>query len=480
MPAPPAAPVPPVSSASRPPLVIPEPAATPPEPRSAHPLAIELPTARAHRDERRSLSQQVDAVRRAADPNGDGRTDVDWLGRARADAEQTPAAPEVLPPAAQPSPPDGAHAAIHDAPTDDIPVVTGPMLPVPPTIADRSAVDEPPSFTDLLRQPVPPPVRHRVPPQLPPLGAPAPEAEAHLPAEEASVAAKAARVPSEEVPVVAEAAPVPPEASPAVPERAPTFGEAPEDVRTQAFTLPPSTSAPPRPEESAPSIDEILGLSAPPAPNPPAPIPPASRPSRTAPLDTPAPSPFVPPSARPGASQSWAAPGDSDTASAADIDQSEWDGRETSDTSAIRAVFGTGALHTVDAPERDPFDNQTRMMPVVDRAPGSLPPEAAPRPVQFMNDGFARLQSEGRRGKQLLVWGAIVIIVVMIVAVFLLTRWIIGGDISNHQSPSPSPSSSSQSATPKAAGVWNQSSDSTGPLATSSWTPSMISLGRNG
>lgn len=435
---------------------------TPPRAPVEHPLAISLPTAITHRDERLTQSQQADSVRRTVDPDGIGHEDVDWLGRARAGtASGAPAAPQVLPPAAQPvAPAEHSASATEDAVTDDIPVVTGPLLPAPPSVADRSAASEPPSFTDLLRQPVPPPVRHRVPPQLPPLTeAPSPvqsEDDTATPAVgiDPHQARSATDAGSEENQAAEPAAfleavrPVPAPLAPATPAVQRGEARAPEmpsptpapigaAVDTSGVDLPAAddrreeteTRTMALPVQRAPrSLDEILGLSAPPA-GPPSP-------DATEASPAPGGSP---------ARTSWPL-GDRADADAppADVDQSEWDGRETSDTRTIRAVFGTGALEQVHPGDHDPLDGRTRMMPTVVPTGPAPGPESAPRPVQLVNEGFARLQSEGRRGKQLLVGGAIAIIVLMIIAVFLLARWIIGGDISNHVTPS-------TSATPKAA-----------------------------
>ncbi len=54
----------------------------------------------------------------------------------------------------------------------------------------------------------------------------------------------------------------------------------------------------------------------------------------------------------------------------------------------------------------------------------------------FINEGFAKLRNEGRRGKLLLVWGSVALIVVLLVAVFALTRWILGNTIEEH-TPAP-------------------------------------------
>ncbi|PZE62385.1 hypothetical protein DEI83_15440, partial [Curtobacterium sp. MCBD17_021] len=126
-----------------------------------------------------------------------------------------------------------------------------------------------------------------------------------------------------------------------------------------------------------------------------------------------------------------------------DIDQSEWQGRETSDTGVIKDLFGTAAIDQI---RGLPEDTSTRMMPAVPAAPGnsargedSAGAAGADRD-NFINEGFARLQSEGRRGKQLLVYGSIAIIVVLLVVVFLLTRWLLGNTIEDHPAaPSSSP-----------------------------------------
>ena len=137
-----------------------------------------------------------------------------------------------------------------------------------------------------------------------------------------------------------------------------------------------------------------------------------------------------------------------------DLDQSEWDGRETSDTSAIKDLFGTAAISHLGGSTPAAEDTGTRMMPAVDQpahapapgrsrygAPGATPAPAADAGGRdnFINEGFARLQGEGRRGKRWFVIGAIALIVVMLVAVFFLTRWIVGNNLDNHLTPTKSP-----------------------------------------
>ena len=123
-----------------------------------------------------------------------------------------------------------------------------------------------------------------------------------------------------------------------------------------------------------------------------------------------------------------------------DLDQSEWDGRETSDTSVIKDLFGTEAVHQLGATGYDPHDTGTRMMPAVQPgpdAPAAVTPGAGERDDHgnFITEGFGRLQSEGRRGKQLLVYGSIAAIVVLLVLVFILTRVLLGNTIEDHPAP---------------------------------------------
>ncbi len=106
---------------------IPPAAPVPPRSTTQHPSSITLPTALTHRDERAAENRAVDEERRRTDPFGQGRSDVDWLGRAT--GAQTPP-PPVTPtgPVAQPL---GVHGVL-------------PPTPAPST-------GEPPSFTELLR-----------------------------------------------------------------------------------------------------------------------------------------------------------------------------------------------------------------------------------------------------------------------------------------------------------------------------------------
>lgn len=169
-----------------------------------------------------------------------------------------------------------------------------------------------------------------------------------------------------------------------------------------------------------------------------------------------------------------------------DLDQSEWDGRETSDTSAIKDLFGTEAVGQLGGTGYDPEDTGTRMMPAAAvpaaaAAPAAVPaPAAAGRPAggpdrqsgdrdNFINEGFARLRNEGKRGKQLLIYGSIALILVLIVLVFLLSKWILGNNIADQAVPTKSPvAASSAPATPSAApsASASQPGDAAAPAAT--------------
>ncbi len=81
-------------------------------------------------------------------------------------------------------------------------------------------------------------------------------------------------------------------------------------------------------------------------------------------------------------------------------------------------------------------------------ASGSTAPGDGGGRDNFINEGFGRLAGEGKRGKQLLVIGAVVLIVVLLVAVFGLTRWILGNSISEESAPAASASSAAASAAP--------------------------------
>jgi hypothetical protein len=105
---------------------IPAAADVPPDSTAPHPSSIVLPTAQTHRDERAAASKAIEDERRRVDPFGEGRADVDWLGRATGNH------PESVAPAAS-----SAAAAAAPQPL-------GVENVLPPT-------EEPPTFTDLLR-----------------------------------------------------------------------------------------------------------------------------------------------------------------------------------------------------------------------------------------------------------------------------------------------------------------------------------------
>ncbi len=111
---------------------VPPPAAVPPVSNAPDPRAITLPTARSDRDLRAAEARAIEDERRRTDPDGVGRDDVDWLGRARPSA--TPLPPESVQSAPVPPSfrggPDAQPLGVQDA--------------LPPT-------SEPPTFTELLR-----------------------------------------------------------------------------------------------------------------------------------------------------------------------------------------------------------------------------------------------------------------------------------------------------------------------------------------
>ncbi len=140
-----------------------------------------------------------------------------------------------------------------------------------------------------------------------------------------------------------------------------------------------------------------------------------------------------------------------------DIDQSEWTDRETSDTSAIKDLFGTAAVDQLGTTGYDPHETGTAMMPAVrssatdgaSSARSAGVPTPPPSQQGIINQQFAKLQGEGTRGKQLLIGGAIVLIVVLLVLVFLFARWIMGNTVADHLTPpTKSPTAAAQSASP--------------------------------
>ncbi|MCS0645295.1 septum formation family protein [Curtobacterium flaccumfaciens] len=465
-----------------------------PDSTAPHPSSIVLPTAQTHRDERAAASKAIEDERRRVDPFGEGRADVDWLGRATGNhpesvAPVAPAAPQplgvenVLPPTEEPptftdllritsTGPVPTQTGAHDRPFDwaigdddepgEVPATlttdsfdTTALSAGSWSLADElddedevvaGEVDTPASGLPQAPRtyPVPPavPAPPVVPPAVPGVGAGAGAA--------AAVAGAAGAAPSE----ATEAVDVP---------RAPAGGDVPDateglqaDAPTTAMpaagtpwwsepdaTVPPTT-APPLVEPTAgaqehpahlpPSVgqdlDAVLGLRG---------------------NDT-GPQPESLPAAAPD-----------------DLDQSEWDGRETSDTSAIKDLFGTEAVGQLGGTGYDPEDTGTRMMPAAAVPAAAAAPAAAPAPAaagrpaggpdrqpgdrdNFINEGFARLRNEGKRGKQLLIYGSIALILVLIVLVFLLSKWILGNNIADQAVPTKSPvAASSAPATPSAA-----------------------------
>lgn len=481
-----------------------------PDSTAPHPSSIVLPTAQTHRDERAAASKAIENERRRVDPFGEGRADVDWLGRATGNhpesvAPAAPAAPQplgvenVLPPTEEPptftdllritsTGPVPTQTGAHDRPFDwaigddepgEVPATlttdsfdTTALSAGSWSLADEfddedevvaGEVDTPASGLPQAPRtyPVPPavPAPPVVPPAVPGVGAGAGAA--------AAVAGAAGAAPSE----ATEAVDVP---------RAPAGDDVPDateglqaDAPTTAMpaagtpwwsepdaTVPP-TAAPPLVEPTAgaqeypahlpPSVgqdlDAVLGLRG---------------------NDT-GPQPESLPAAAPD-----------------DLDQSEWDGRETSDTSAIKDLFGTEAVGQLGGTGYDPEDTGTRMMPAA-AVPAAAAPAAAPAPAaaagrpaggpdrqpgdrdNFINEGFARLRNEGKRGKQLLIYGSIALILVLIVLVFLLSKWILGNNIADQAVPTKSPvAASSAPATPSAApsASASQSGDAAAPAAT--------------
>lgn len=381
-----------------------------------HPRAIELPFVAASRADRAAEALAIDQERRRIDPVGQGRDDVDWLGRALG-------SDSAAGPATTAGPADAAGLA-HTADTPGVHDVL-------------SSSSEPPSFTDLLRVNAP---------DARPTDQPA--TPFSWTADEDGVTEAPAETVSETPPeTVSETA-------------APSFDTT--SLAVGSWSLADETEA----------EDEVVA-------------------GEQDPADT--------------AADVYDAGHEHD-----ELDQSEWDGRETSDTRAIDALFGTGALQRMsahDEPAPAPQGDRHRDREEVDedafeddppadgavRAPGSRqpqdvrrpdgfpftrppvssgPPPADRRPVieprgarparavrsdNFINEGFGRLASEGRRGKQILLFGAVGVMIVMLVAVFLIARWIIAGDVEHvpstpSSSPAAAPAAGPSHRTPSAAG----------------------------
>ncbi|MBF4595772.1 septum formation family protein [Curtobacterium flaccumfaciens] len=462
-----------------------------PDSTAPHPSSIVLPTAQTHRDERAAASKAIEDERRRVDPFGEGRADVDWLGRATGNHPESVA--PVAPAAPQP---------------------LGVENVLPPT-------EEPPTFTDLLRitstGPVPTQTGAHDRPFDWAIGDD--DEPGEVPAtlttdsfdttalsagswsladefdDEDEVVAGEVDTPASGLPQAPRTYPVPP----AVPPAVPAAGAAPSEA-TEAVDVPREPAG-----ANVSDATEGLQADAPTTAMPAAGTPWWSEPDATVP-PTAAP-PLVEPAAGaqeypahlpPSVGQDLDAvlglrgndtgpqPESLPAAAPDDLDQSEWDGRETSDTSAIKDLFGTEAVGQLGGTGYDPEDTGTRMMPAAAVPAAAAAPAAAPAPAaagrpaggpdrqsgdrdNFINEGFARLRNEGKRGKQLLIYGSIALILVLIVLVFLLSKWILGNNIADQAVPTKSPvAASSAPATPSAApsASASQPGDAAAPAAT--------------
>ncbi|MCJ1714121.1 septum formation family protein [Curtobacterium sp. VKM Ac-2922] len=466
----------------------------PPNSTAPHPSAIQLPSAMTHREQRAAEVLAIEAERRRNDPRGEGRDDVDWLGRATGAPAPAPGlgdlptptgpvaqplgVPNALPTSDEPPSftdllriPGGDQAdkpfnwAVHDDATGEVPVaLTSPSYDTTTLdVGSWSLAADHDDDDDVVSGeiPLPPVAAASVPlPTSMPAPAPAPDptpptdpVRRDAPSDSGSwslvdEAVRTGETPwwaADEPTAADEPAPFPMNDLPAdAPTTDPSSTDRPTtdpsstdvpgaDVPTQAMpALQRPTPTPPPAEQPTPPPAEQ------PAPRP-APTPADQR--QAPPLVQPTRSPFGLPPAAPGAD---------------DLDQSEWDGRETSDTSAIKDLFGTEAVDQLGATGYDPHDTGTRMMPAAvaptpartssPGASGSGAPVPPPADTgNFINRGFARLRGEGTRGKQLLFGGAIVIILVMLVAVFALTWWIKSNNIDEKLTPTKSPAAASAS-----------------------------------
>ncbi|TDW67946.1 putative regulator of septum formation [Curtobacterium sp. PhB25] len=489
---------------------IPPAAVVPPNPTAPHPSSIVLPTAQTHRDERAAASQAIEDERRRVDPFGEGRADVDWLGRATGSGAPVPptgpvahqplGVENVLPPSEEPPsftdllriagtgsvPTQGAGPdrpfdwAIRDDETGEVPTtLTGDSFD---TTAfggggSWSLADETDAEDEVVSGEVDTPVGG-VPQALRTFPVP--------PAVPTAAAAAAAAVPPAAVPPGAS---VPPAAvPPAVPGAGPVAPaeptEAPDATRSaaegdgaDAATGLPDAATTALPVAGTPWWSE-----------PDATVPPTAAPPLVEPAASPAYPAHLPPAVGqdldavlgPRRDDTGAQPTALPAAAPDELDQSEWDGRETSDTSAIKDLFGTEAVGQLGGTGYDPEDTGTRMMPAAAMpsaaaaagAGASSPaPVSSSPPVErdnFINQGAARLRSEGKRGKQLLVYGSIALIVVLIVLVFLMSKWILGNNISDQEiAPTKSPAAASSApATPSTAASAAPSDEAAAPAAT--------------
>ncbi|WP_144762131.1 septum formation family protein [Curtobacterium sp. 9128] len=484
---------------------IPPASAVPPNSTAPHPSSIQLPTAQAHRDQRAAETRAIEDERRRLDPRGEGRDDVDWLGRATGSTPtRNDAAPSqpvgvegVLPSSTEPpsftdllrvqggdlqgrpAPARPFDWAVHDDETGEVPTtltsdsfdttalgagawhiadddeadVVSDELPVA-SIADTTADTTADAPTTAL--PVPETVdaadgaSWSLADEAARTGEVFPGDTMDDPADDTAGHGDAGRT---DAPVVDET-PAPRDVD------APTTAfDAPVAAAATSAATPAPTPWWAEPESTVPpAVPPLVEPAAPAEHGSPEHLPPAVGPDFEALLGghddhdewTPAPAtdaaPVLPRSAP------------------EDLDQSEWHGRETSDTSVIKDLFGTQAVDQLGSSGYDPNDTGTRMMPA-SAMPAHTPaagraPSAAGGPVGstsdrggLINDGFARLRGQGTRGKQLLFGGAIAIIVVMLVAVFLLTRWIIGNNIEEKTVPptkSPAAASAQVSTEPSA------------------------------
>ncbi|MGN8051091.1 hypothetical protein ACTJKO_15530 [Curtobacterium sp. 22159] len=482
---------------------IPPAAAVPPSPAAPHPSSITLPTAQSHRDERAAEYRAIEEERRRLDPFGEGRSDVDWLGRATG-SQPAPTGPvaaqpvgveNVLPAGDEPpsftellriAGTDGEAAgaaerpfdwAIRDDETGEVPATLTTSAFDTTALAGGSwnLADE--SDDDVVSGELPTPVDGS--PVVPAGGIVA--AQATTAPTDADEQPQAATGTPEWAPAPADV----PEAAPA-----PTTDDRPapvEDVTGGTDAAPrlqdaagtdatDPTAAADAPEGSDAPTTALPVVDSPWWAEPEATVPPTAAPPLVEPAsDASAPQAY-PAHLPPAVGQDLDAvigirghesadrddePAPLPAAAPADLDQSEWDGRETSDTSAIKDLFGTDAVDQLGDTGYDPHDTGTRMLPSVGATPA---PRSAPTPAahatapaaggaerdNFINEGFARLRNEGQRGKLLLIWGSVAIIVILLIAVFALTKWILGNTIEDHTPAPTSTSAASQKASPSA------------------------------